>query len=209
MIIRYGMKLIGVSSRIRKIEGKEYIDKILKTGRPVIFCFWHNNILYCTYYLHEFVHKKGCYLTVLISRSKDGELIARVVEDLGGTAARGSSTRYGSRAFRELYENMKREFNAIAITPDGPKGPQYVFQPGSVILSQITQCPIIPVYFDADRKWILNSWDHFKIPKPFANICLHIGKPYQVPRELDPEKEKKVIKKLEKMMLDQVKKYEF
>ena len=203
MGIRFGMKLIGASLRIKKIEGKKYIDKVLKTGKPVIFCFWHNNIFFCSYYLHEFAHKKGCHLIALISCSKDGELIARVVEDWGGTAVRGSSSRYGSKAFRELYKKMRSQFNAAIVTPDGPRGPKYVFQSGAVILSQITQCPIIPVFSDANRKWVFNSWDNFKIPKFFAKVCLYIGKPYQVPRELAPEKEKKIVKKLERIMRDQ------
>ncbi len=188
-IIRAGMRFIGAFTRIVKIEGKETLDTILKEKKPVIFSFWHNRIFFSSHFLHVRVFQKGLHLTVLISQSKDGEFIARVVKGWGGDTARGSTSRGGKEALHAIFAAVKKN-SAIATTPDGPRGPQYIFQPGTMVVAQMTGLPIVTVTFAAEPAWVLKSWDRFVIPKPFSRIVVAIGEPIYVPRKLEePEKE--------------------
>ena len=199
--------LIEASCRIKNIKGKEYIDHILKTGEPAIFCFWHNNIFYCAPFLYRNVRKlKSAVKTaVLISRSKDAEPIARVVEMWGGIAIRGSSTRFGREALIGLSKHLRNKNRTTVSTPDGPKGPKYFFKEGTIALAQYTGVPIIPFNFQAKKQWVLKSWDNFIIPKPFSKVSVHIAKPYYVPRKLSDTQQEKTRKEIENIMLQQIK----
>jgi hypothetical protein len=111
----------------------------------------------------------------LTSASKDGELLASIVRRFGLGAVRGSSSRRGALALRELTEVLARGDSDVIITPDGPRGPRYVLSPGLVYLAQKTALPLMRVQVDYTRFWELKSWDRFRIPKPFSkvDITLH------------------------------------
>ncbi len=198
------MYILGRSCNIQKIVGKEHIDRVIRTGQPTIFCFWHNNIFFLSYYLYQFVFKKGIHLTVLISQSKDAEWISRIVEKWGGSSGRGSSTRGGADALRVLAKALQKKHHSIVVTPDGPRGPKYKIQSGMISLAQLTKTPIIPLNFNANRKWVFNSWDNFILPKFFSKIVISIGKPYHIPRSITDLQKKEMILDLEKIMLKQV-----
>lgn len=203
-LMRWVIQFIGATTRIQAIVGSEVVSDLLKNRRPVIFCFWHNRIFYSSWYLWRYLFRKGVMLTVLISQSDDGELIARVVERWGGKLARGSSTRGGREALRILNTALKKDNSSVVTTPDGPKGPLYSFQMGTVLVSQFTQSEIVPVSFACDRAWVLRSWDKFIIPKPFAKTVVCIGEPYTVARKLtEAEKEEERLK-IESIMIEQV-----
>ena len=131
---------------------------------PTVFVFWHRSLLACA---HRF---RGLDIAILISRSFDGELIARTVEQLGFTAVRGSSSRGGAaglKAMAAAYTAGRR----CAITADGPRGPALVAKAGGVQLAQLVDATWIGA-FDAvpDRAWNLRTWDRFLIPKPFSTV---------------------------------------
>ena len=131
---------------------------------PTVFVFWHRSLLACA---HRF---RGLDIAILISRSFDGELIARTVEHLGFTAVRGSSSRGGAaglKAMAAAYAAGRR----CAITADGPRGPALVAKAGGVQLAQLVGATWIGA-FDAvpDRVWSLRTWDRFLIPKPFSTV---------------------------------------
>ena len=203
-LLKRVLTLVQASCRIQHIEGKEHLDRLLREGRPVILCFWHNNIFYGAPFLYRSVHKKGVSLRVLISRSKDAELIARVVTMWGGTAVRGSSSRYGGEGVLSLYRNAGKAYSATVITPDGPRGPKYKFQMGAITLSQMTGVPIIPVNFNVRNKWVLRSWDAFIIPKPFSKVVVQLGSLYKVPKTISEQKKEKIRKEIEDIMVKQV-----
>ena len=207
-LLKRVLTLVQASCRIQYIEGREHLDRLLKDGRPVIICFWHNNIFYGAPFLYKNVHKKGVSLKVLISRSKDAELIARVVTMWGGTAVRGSSSRYGGEAFQILYRNTGEAHSATVITPDGPRGPKYKLQMGAITLSQMTGVPIIPINFTAKNKWVLKSWDAFMIPKPFSKVIIQLGSLYKVPKTISEQKKESLRKEVEEIMVKQVKRGE-
>jgi lysophospholipid acyltransferase (LPLAT)-like uncharacterized protein len=112
----------------------------------------------------------------MISRSSDGELIARVAQRTGWHAARGSSSSGGKEALDEMIERI-RQTGLGAHIVDGPKGPAGRVKPGLIKLAQDTEAAIVPFCVSADRCWYVNSWDRFMIPKPGARVSLKFSDP--------------------------------
>jgi len=123
-------------------------------------------------------------LAALVSASRDGGLLARVLELFDVVGIRGSSSRRGAPALRELVSAASRGCD-LAVTPDGPRGPRYEPQAGVISLAQITQLPIVPVSFRLCWKRTLRSWDRFQIPIPFSRCEVVFGEPIWVPRQTD------------------------
>jgi len=119
---------------------------------------------------------------VLISQSKDGELIARTLQFFGIHTIRGSSTRGGARALVQMIRVI-RKGGIVAISPDGPRGPAEEIQQGILHVGQKTGCPIIPLAYDAKRKKIFNSWDRFYLPYPFNTVSIGYGEPLYLNKE--------------------------
>jgi hypothetical protein len=124
---------------------------------------------------------RGRRISVLISRSRDGELIARTVAHLGIDSSRGSSSRGGAAGLRELLRKAEEGYD-LAFTPDGPRGPVSKVQPGVVLAAAATGLPIVPVALAASRDRRLRSWDRFVVPMPFAAVHFVYGEPLEVPR---------------------------
>ncbi len=159
-----------------RAEGAEHYESLAAEGQPVIFAVWHGRLLPLTYY-HR--HRN---ITAIISRSEDGEYIARVVEGWGYRTVRGSTSRGGSSALRSLVK-AARAGQSLAITPDGPRGPRQRLQPGVVTAAQLTGLPIIPLACGASRAWWPGGWDRFCVPKPFARVRVMYGTPRRVARD--------------------------
>lgn len=182
--------VIWRTCRVKKIIGAEHFDNLQNTGKPFIPCYWHQRHIFCAYYvLHKM--KQGLKLGFLISPSADGEIVAQVVKDWGATPIRGSSTRTGAKAMRDMYETITKHRISPVTTSDGPTGPPHVFKQGAVMLSQLTQAPMLPMAYAASRAWQLRSWDRFLIPKPFSRIVIAVGSPRQAAKgvkldELEP-----------------------
>jgi lysophospholipid acyltransferase (LPLAT)-like uncharacterized protein len=139
--------------------------------------FWHGQLL-----LMPFLYP-GQPVTILISQHRDGEYIARIASQLGFQVIRGSATRRGTQALRELMESL-RAGRHVVITPDGPKGPRREAKPGVVELARLSGMPIIPVAFAAARAWIFRrSWDQFFVPRPGSPAVYAWGAPIRVPAE--------------------------
>ncbi|WP_263383653.1 lysophospholipid acyltransferase family protein [Granulicella arctica] len=132
---------------------------------PFVFAFWHRSLLACA---HRF---RGLDIAILISRSFDGELIARTVELLGFTAVRGSSNRGGPTGLRQM-ERAYQDGHRCAITADGPRGPVFVAKPGTAQLAQLVGAWVGTFYVLPVRAWELRSWDRFLIPKPFSRVVI-------------------------------------
>jgi len=147
---------------------------------PSVFVFWHNAVIpACWWY-------RGRQIAVMTSSSFDGEYIARIIEKFGFRAVRGSSTRGAVRALLGMHTEVETG-HSVAFTIDGPKGPVYVAKPGPVLLARNVQCPIQPFYVAVERAWILNSWDRFRIPKPFSRAHLRVAKAIPVPPDTNSE----------------------
>jgi lysophospholipid acyltransferase (LPLAT)-like uncharacterized protein len=141
---------------------------------PVLFCFWHNRILGITHAFHRIYPASRHGVTVLTSPSRDGEILARLVGAFGMGSVRGSSSRRGSQALRELMR-LVRAGRDIAITPDGPRGPRYTLGPGVVSLAQITGAAVVPLHAHFSRSHSMRTWDGFIIPLPFSKVSITIG----------------------------------
>ncbi len=162
-------------------------DTLAKIKRQqVIFCLWHNRLLLAppAYRKYVLAHQPHRRLAGLVSASKDGAILARVMENHGIQPVYGSSSRRGAQALRELTTWAKRGYD-FAITPDGPRGPRYEVQPGALMLAQITGLPIVPVSATVGWKMEFGSWDAFKLPLPFASCEMRVGEMVLVPRKAD------------------------
>lgn len=132
---------------------------------PAIYAFWHRCLLACAWRF------RGHRIHILISRSFDGELIARTVERLGFVAVRGSSSRDGAPGLRNL-QRAFLEGNYCAVTADGPRGPVYVAKPGVTQLATLVDSKVAAFYVHPEGAWQLRSWDRFLIPRPFSRVTV-------------------------------------
>jgi lysophospholipid acyltransferase (LPLAT)-like uncharacterized protein len=152
----------------------------------IIFAIWHNRLalaltLYRRYVARRDPERK---LVALVSASRDGGLLTGVLELFGAQPVRGSSSRRGAQALRELVLWGRRGHD-LALTPDGPRGPCYHVQDGVISAAQMTGLPIVPVSYHLNWKIRLKSWDRFQIPLPFACCEVTLGRAIRVPRETD------------------------
>jgi lysophospholipid acyltransferase (LPLAT)-like uncharacterized protein len=173
----------------------------LKSGGPVIFCVWHNRLPLALASYDDYVQTKwpAAGLAAMISASRDGGLLASIVERFGVQPIRGSTSRRGPQALLEATTWMERNYS-IAITPDGPRGPVYQVQEGIIQLAKLTGRPIIPTSNFTCWKICLRSWDRFQIPLPFARCELRHAAPIWVPREASDEECERLRLKLQKVM---------
>lgn len=159
-------------------SGTEHYDAWIGSGRTAIYVLWHGRLLPCAY------HHRDQGLATLISRHRDGDYIAGVVERWGFRAVRGSSSRGGAAALRQMVR-LLRDGIPLAVTPDGPRGPRQKMKPGPLYAAQRAGVPLIPVSAGTDRAWWFGGWDRFLVPRPFALIRLAYGEPMFVPPDAD------------------------
>jgi lysophospholipid acyltransferase (LPLAT)-like uncharacterized protein len=160
--------------------GEEKGRKILDQGQPVLVAIWHGRLLY---FLHLYMRRYRRFsVTVLVSRSRDGEFISQVAKWGGVHTTRGSSRRGGSQALLGIIKQVHQGTLAM-FTPDGPRGPRYRVQPGIVTVAKKTGAPIVPVTYNARWKKVMQSWDRFVVPLPFSRVVVVCGDPIYVPAE--------------------------
>jgi len=166
------IRFVAATSRIIE-HGKEIPDTLLQQGKVFIFSFWHGRQFFLVYV------RRHDSIDVLISQSKDGEYIARIIGMFGPGSVRGSSSRGGSRALVKLKRSLAKG-RIIAVTPDGPRGPARKVQQGVVYIARKMNVPIIPLAYAAKRCKIFHSWDEYHIPYPFNRIAVTYGEPYYI-----------------------------
>lgn len=159
-----------------------------KMDGPVIFCAWHNRLSLSLELYRLYLRRVGRagHMAAMVSASKDGGILARVLEHYGVQPVRGSTSRRGRQALLELTTWAERGYD-LALTPDGPRGPCYVIQDGVTSLAQITGLPIVPVSYELRWKLRVRSWDRFQIPLPFTKCVMHLAPPVLVPRDASEE----------------------
>jgi lysophospholipid acyltransferase (LPLAT)-like uncharacterized protein len=137
--------------------------------------------------------------SVMISRSRDGEMIAKVYSRFNFRPIRGSSSKGGKEALANMVEDLVHHQLAVHIL-DGPRGPRGVVKPGLIVMAQLSGVPIVPVYISVNRAWVLDSWDHFIIPKPFSTVLIRWDSPIYVPKSMDSETFENTRKKIEERL---------
>ncbi|MCK4378799.1 MAG: lysophospholipid acyltransferase family protein [Deltaproteobacteria bacterium] len=174
--------IIRTLYRLNRIEhfGGEHLRACRRQNKGVIYVSWHDQLLLMV----KSVSSHGA--KILISSSKDGEIIARTMRYFGHETVRGSSTRGGIAAMREMIALAKGSAD-LGITPDGPKGPRHQVKPGVVQLARLSGRSILPVAFACSRGRRFNSWDRFLLPFPFGRGAFVIGEPLKYDHREDPE----------------------
>jgi len=113
---------------------------------------------------------------VLASEHADGEMMGQTIRRLGYGHVRGSSTRGGARAIRELVVKLEEGLD-LGITVDGPKGPRFVVKPGPLEIAKLSGAAIVPITASSRKHWTFQSWDAFEVPKPFSFVSVRYGAP--------------------------------
>lgn len=147
-----------------------------KGGEPFIGVVWHEHLIFLANVF------RGTGFTILVSRSRDGELGARIAERLGLRTVRGSSSRGGEEALGEIVD-LARGGTSIGFIADGPRGPRREMKLGAVIAAKLSGRPIVPITCAMRRAVRLNSWDRMQIPLPFTRIVANAGDPIHVPAD--------------------------
>ena len=170
------LKLLALTLRVKWHDGGTFYDRERK---PVILCIWHNRLLGSI--LADWRARRRCHpVKVLTSASKDGGWLAAMARRFTLGNVRGSSSRRGAAAPLELSSHLARGGD-IAITPDGPRGPNYRLAPGIVHLAQRTGVRIVPVKIQIGSYWrIGRKWDALWIPKPFSRLTLCFLEPLTI-----------------------------
>jgi len=163
------LRLLQATCRFRQ-EGAVEAARNARARGPVLWAFWHNRLL------GPLIPYRNQGSGVVISQSRDGELITRIVEGFGYVGLRGSSSRGGSQALRGLLRHLSAGRD-VAFTPDGPRGPRYQVHPGLAYLAGKTGHPVVPMGVAYSRKAVFSSWDRFQLPLPFATVLLHVSEP--------------------------------
>lgn len=173
------IRLLRATVRLRH-HGDGTVRTWEAEGQRFILAFWHRHLLLMPYAY------RGKGISVLVSRSRDGELIARTVGHFGIDASRGSSSRGGVIGMKSLLRKAGEGMD-LAFTPDGPRGPRAEVQPGVIVAAAMTGLPIVPVALGASRAKLLRSWDRFVVPLPSARVDFVYGEPLAVGRREPPE----------------------
>ena len=185
------IRVIGCTLRMNIEDRGGLLDRNFR--QPLIWTFWHNRIFVVPLLRDRYVrHRMG---TVLTSVSKDGAIIAAVMKSFGLKSARGSTSRRGAAALREMAAALAAGEDA-GIVPDGPRGPRYKVGPGLVYLARLTGAGILPIHIEYSRALRLKSWDRFMIPLPFTKVRVICDRPIYVPPDADIEAERVRIEQL-------------
>jgi lysophospholipid acyltransferase (LPLAT)-like uncharacterized protein len=149
---------------------------------PVVVGTWHRAAIY---FLYFFGH---LHPMIMVSQSKDGEMLAQYTSAMGAIPARGSSSRGGKEALKQMVHHLTSGGKACATVLDGPRGPAYVAKKGMIVLAMQTGSPFIPAIWSANRTITLrNSWDKMILPLPFSRISVAFGDPIRIPADTSGE----------------------
>lgn len=167
------LSLLGRTWRVEEVNAEPW-RAIVRAGKAYVLSSWHGHLL-----PHIWANR-GRELRAMVSQHGDGEIISRIIERMGFHPVRGSSSRGGRAALVAMVRELG-EGHSFAITPDGPRGPAGVPQPGVLIAAVRAGVPVVTVRSEISSFWKLGSWDGFELPKPFARIRVIYGDPWVPP----------------------------
>lgn len=169
------IRLVWITGRWR-VENTETLDRLIVDGKPFIICFWHGRLL-----MFPPGWRWNAKISMLISRHRDGRVIARALRHFGIGVIEGSTSRGGGRALRDLLRALK-DGQYIGVTPDGPRGPRMRASAGVIRAARLADAPILPTSYSASRRKVLRSWDRFVLALPFARGVIRVGDPIPPPK---------------------------
>ena len=173
-----GLGLYRLWARTLRLQVEDPNDVVaFVRNQPVIFAIWHNRLLMLPRVFDPCFPTRQSF--GLISASRDGDLVSILIERSGYGTIRGSSSRKGVSALRQLVDTLASG-NNVLFTPDGPRGPVYEASQGVVFLAQKTGAPVVPIHMEYSSCWRLKSWDRFIVPRPFAKLRAIFGVPVRI-----------------------------
>ena len=172
------------------MQNSEAIEKLKSEKQNFVLAFWHGTML-LPWYLHG-----NPSFAALTSKSKDGDLLAKILRKWNYKVVRGSSSVGGDVALGILIDYTKNDYS-IAITPDGPRGPRHKFKAGAVITAKKANVPIILSGVGYKKRKVLKNWDKFEVPFFFSSAKIIYSDPIYVSKELDYDETSDVIEKCE------------
>ncbi len=201
-LVAFGYWLLQIWARTLRYK---IDDRAGVIGAPpnerYIGALWHNRLLLFPFILKRYLpQREGA---ALISMSRDGAILADLVERFGYAVVRGSSSRKGASAMRQLAEVIAAGKDVV-ITPDGPRGPAYELGQGIVYLAQQSGAAVVPVNMEYSSCWRVKSWDRFILPKPFSTVRVIFGQPHRVAQTSNEEDFERERQRLQQAMLDLV-----
>lgn len=177
-----------------QIRNLSFPGTLISEGSPFIVCFWHGRLLMmsCAWtYNRSF--------KMLISTHPDGQLISKIIQNLGFKTIGGSSQQGGSYALRKMTRALTNG-DCVGLTPDGPRGPYMKAGMGAIILAKLSGVPILPVTYSVSKWRVLSSWDRFIIPMPFSKGVFIWGEPINVSQNTRKEELEKIRQSLEEKL---------
>jgi lysophospholipid acyltransferase (LPLAT)-like uncharacterized protein len=159
--------------------GKAAVDPLQPPEREAfLYALWHEN------FLIPIVRFGNPGVSALVSRHADGQLLGALLRSTGTGVVLGSTSRGGVAAIREL---LRPGTGHVAVTPDGPRGPRRLVQPGIVYLAARTGMRVVPIGVGHRKPWRVRSWDSFAIPRPFSRVRCVFGDPVAVPAQSESD----------------------
>lgn len=170
------IRLLNLTVR-SEVLGSEHLNRLWERDERAIITFWHDQLLLMVFGYHGDRAAK-----LLISASKDGELLTRTMKFFGHETVRGSSSRGGRAAFKEMLALSKTDAD-IVLTPDGPRGPRHELKDGALQLAKLSGRPVVPMAFACSRGHRFGSWDRFLLPFPGSRGVYAFGQPLYFDKE--------------------------
>lgn len=202
VLIVLGLGLYRLWARTLRLQVEDPNDVVaFVRNQPVIFAIWHNRLLMLPRVFDPCFPTRQSF--GLISASRDGDLVSILIERSGYGTIRGSSSRKGVSALRQLVDTLAGGSNVL-FTPDGPRGPVYEASQGVVFLAQKTGAPVVPIHMEYSSCWRLKSWDRFIVPHPFAKLRAIFGMPLRIAETQTPEEFEAERMRLQNAIMDLV-----
>jgi lysophospholipid acyltransferase (LPLAT)-like uncharacterized protein len=175
-ILYWIIRFYCATFRLTVVNEKHWLND-LELGTPVLLCAWHQQFFSLIRHFKEY---EKYHPSLMISQSLDGEIIANIAGRSGWYAVRGSSSRDGGIALKEMTARFKK-YGLAAHILDGPRGPAGVVKAGIITLTQATSAIIVPVFVKPEKAWYFDSWDKFMLPQPFSRVTIIFGEGIKLP----------------------------
>jgi lysophospholipid acyltransferase (LPLAT)-like uncharacterized protein len=201
-LIEIGFGLFRLWAKTLRLQLEDPHNGVaLVRDQPVIFAIWHNRLLMLPPPFDRWFPSRQSI--GLISASRDGDLVSLLIERSGYGTIRGSTSRKGVIALRQLVDALAAGSNVL-FTPDGPRGPVYQVSPGVIFTAQKSGAPIVPLHMEYSSCWRLKSWDRFCVPRPFSKVRFILGAAFRVAQTADAEQFEAERLRLEEAMMSLV-----
>jgi lysophospholipid acyltransferase (LPLAT)-like uncharacterized protein len=205
-LVYFYMQMVFYTCK-KKFINEEVMLKRVAKDQPLIIVFWHNRLMMIPYVALRAKKLNSAYnFLILASRNKDGKFVRKVMSKFKLATIAGSSAKKRQKnkgidlvTFRKLFKSLKAG-TSLALTPDGPRGPNQKINGELIEISKISGVPILPISYSTSCYIKLNSWDKFFIPLPFSTICYSFGKVFEVSRSASKEEVNQIRFEVEKEM---------